>query len=345
MKGWLRVVAVVATLAVPLSCSKKNEVIVKTVDGMSLNEEDIDRDPTALLPSGVIGLAALNGPQLFQSQFGQQLLALLRTRAPIPAGAGFDPQRDLQKVLIGFYSMQGADAVAIATGTFNPKAIEDAADGTTQTPLGAPLVKQKYAGRTMYLSRNVGFVVITKRTVILGNETAIRRVLDRIEEGRVKRAIPPWWDEFASKQTAPLYAGADFTGNPLLGPNTDELPFLEGVQKMQIVGTFQPPGIHATGTLTSASADAATAGAASLLRMHKTISQWGFLAALVGLAQPVRTLQAVPHASDVNISATIEGAGVATLLEYLAKKAAEGPIAVPAGPPTAVPPLPPAPPQ
>lgn len=342
---WTAAIALCACL-VAVGCSKNKESIVKTADGVHLSAADIDRDPTALLPSGVIGLASLDGPQLFASQFGQQLLGLLRSRAPIPPGAGFDPQRDLERVIVGFYSMQGADAVAVATGNFKPDAIEAAADGTTHTALGAPLVKQTYAGRTMYLSRNIGFVVMTSRTVILGNETAIRRVLDRIEEGRVTRAIPTWWDEFSRGQTAPLFAAADFTTNPLIAPNTDEMPFMKGVQTVKLVGTFQPPGVHVTGSMTYASADAAVAGAASLKELHSTISRWGFLASLVGLAQPIRTLDVQPRGSDVAVAATVEGQGVATLLEYLAKKAAEGaPPPAPPPAPSAPPPAPVVPPQ
>ena len=67
--------------------------------------------------------------------------------------------------------------------------IEAAADGSQVTPLGVPVVRSTYAGRKLYTVANFGFSVLTSHTVLFGNETGIRRTLDRIERGDVYRLV------------------------------------------------------------------------------------------------------------------------------------------------------------
>ncbi len=53
------------------------------------------------------------------------------------------------------------------------------------------MVKSSYAGRSLYTAGNMGFTVLTQKTLLFGNDTGIRRALDRIQEGRAKRQQPP----------------------------------------------------------------------------------------------------------------------------------------------------------
>jgi len=61
----------------------------------------------ALLPGGVIGVASVDTKALLGSQFGAKTLAILSQRLPVPPSAGFNPERDLSHLYLGFYSMQG----------------------------------------------------------------------------------------------------------------------------------------------------------------------------------------------------------------------------------------------
>src|SRR5262249_41694159 len=148
---------------------------------------------------------------------------------PLPASAGFEPKRDLERVYTGVYSMSGADVAGVAIGAFDKDKIEAAADGTQKTPLGVPVTKSSYADRTLYTAGNVGFTVLTSRTALFGNDTGIRRALDRIKEGRAKRQLPPWMDKLLSTPNAPLVVGADLTSQPLPDAARSQLPFLEGL--------------------------------------------------------------------------------------------------------------------
>lgn len=309
---------VLAALAV-FGCPKKDDVIVETSAGRELTADAIDREPIALLPSGAVGVAVLDAPQLFNSQFGAKLLNITRGVAPVPASANFQPQRDLQRLVIATYSTQGADAVGVATGTFDKDAIERSADGVQQTPLGAPLVKSTYAGKTLYTSRNTGFVVLTARTVLFGTETAMRRALDRIKEGRVRKSVAPWMGDLLERPNAPIAAGFDLRAQPITDAVRQQLLFLEGLETGRMVGNFQPPGLNVAGTLTYGDQAAAQKGAQNLANLSQQLSSWGWLMQLIGISQPVKRLEAQHESKDAKFVAELDGQGIAALLDQAAR--------------------------
>ena len=173
------------------SCGGGDDIIIKTSDGRGLTAADIDREPLSLLPAGAVLVGTLDAPKLFASPVGARLLTLLQRRLPVPASVGYEPARDLSRLYLGLYSFQGVDFAGVANGNINPQAIEEAANGTQQTPLGSPLVRVEYAGRVFYVSANVGFVVLTEHTVVFGNQTGIRRVLDRGDPLLITPPAPP----------------------------------------------------------------------------------------------------------------------------------------------------------
>lgn len=327
-----RFTLLLAAALATLGCPKKDDVIVETAAGKELTPEDIDREPLALLPSGAVGIAVLDAQQLFSSQFGQKLLVLAQATAPVPASAGFQPQRDLERLVVASYSTQGADVVAVATGAFDKEAIERSADGVQQTPLGAPLVKSSYAGRALYTSRNVGFVVLTRRTVLAGTETGIRRALDRIKEGRVKRGVAPWMGELLDNPGAPIAAGFDLRAQPVTDAMRQQLAFLDGLETGRLVGNFQPPGLNVAGTLTYGEDAAAQKGSQNLENLSQQLGNWGWLMQLVGISQPVRRLEAQAEGKDCKVVAELDGQGIAGLLDQAARVLGAGaaPQTVPA---------------
>lgn len=309
--------ALVLLLAVAalLGCAKKEDVIVQTGAGRSLTAPAIDADPIALLPSNAIGVLTLDARQLLASRFGARLLAITQANSPLPEAAKFDPARDLDRVYLGFYSMQGADIAGVAVGRFSPESIEKAAQATPRTANGQEVTRSEYAGRVLYTANAIGFSVLTERTVLLGNETGIRRALDRIQEGRARRKLPKWMLDLLASPKAPLVGGADLTSNPLPAAARDQLPFLDGMETLSVVGNFQEPGLNLAGTLTYAEAEAASRGADSLKRLHGRLSTMGPLMAIVGIPQPVRSLDARAAGDKVQFVLGVDGDAIAVLLE------------------------------
>lgn len=300
--------------AFALACSHKDDVIVKTGADKKLTNEQIDADPIPLLPGGAIGVLYIDARALFASKFGDKILALVQRRAPVPASAGFEPKRDLEQAWIGFYSMQGADAAGVVIGKFDPDKIAAAADGVQETPLGVPVTKTSYAGRNLYTAGKVGFSVLTPRTAFVGNDTGMRRALDRIEEGRARRQLPAYMDKLLESK-APLVGGADFTSNPLPNAAREELAFLEGVKTLALVGNFDEPGLNLAGTLTYGDEAAAQRAAQRLVSLRSMLERYAPFLALLGIAQPIQKLEVEPKGAELPFVVGVDGAAVAAILE------------------------------
>jgi hypothetical protein len=157
--------------------------------------------------------------------------------------------------------------------------------------------------------------VLTAKTVLFGNETGIRRALDRIQEGRARRRLPPWMIELVDKPAAPLVLGADLTSQPLPRAAKSELPFLDGVNTLNLRGNFDPPGLNLAGTMTYDGEAAAKRGAGRMLELHGRLSGYAPLMALIGLPQPVKRLDARAEEDQVRFVMGVDGQAVAVLLD------------------------------
>ncbi len=315
LRGWLcGVGAVVLALS---GCAKTEDVIVHTAEGKEKTTAEIDADPLALLPGGAITVGVLDAAALFSSQFGERLLEVSRRRAPLPESAGFDPKRDLTRVYFGVYTMQGADVAGVALGNFDQKRIEAAADGTQKTPLGVPVTKSSYAGRTLYTADSVGFTLLSSRTLLFGNQTGIRRSLDRIRAGTVKRQLPAWADKILNQPGAPFAFGSNLKDNPVPNALRSKLPFLDRVETLRVVGNFAPPGVNLAGTLVYPDEEAARTGAGKVSETRAMLEGYAPFLALLGIPQPVRKLEADAVGREGHFVAGIDAVAVAALLARL----------------------------
>lgn len=309
-----------AALLLPLfiGCSKTEDVIVRTGADKQLSAVDIDKEPLALLPGGVVGIAALDTKQLFASPFGSQLLGLLSVRLPVPPSAGFQPTRDLTHLYVGAYSMQGADVSGVAVGTFDKAKIEAAVSGVEKTPQGVPIAKRQYAGRTLFTAAGFGWCLLSEHTALFGNDTGIRRALDRVQEGRVRRQTLPWMDKLlTNEQNAPIVGGADLRAQPIPEAASSNLAFLNGLETIAFVGNFSDPGINLAGTLAYSDEAGAKAGADNVASLAQKLGTYGTLLSLMGFPQPVRKLQAEAKGKQAAFVVGLDGAAMAQLLDKL----------------------------
>ena len=314
----LRLAAVAAlTLAALAGCSGNDDVIVQTGVDKQLGPVDIDKEPLALLPGGVVGIASVDTTKLFASPFGAKILAILNQRLPVPASAGFDPARDLAHLYIGLYSMQGADLSGVATGTFDKAKIEAAVSGVDRTPQGVPIAKRSYAGRTLYTAAGFGFCMLTDHSALFGNDTGIRRALDRIHEGRVRRQTLPWMDKLLKDESAPIIAGADLRAQAIPAAASSNLAFLNGLETLAFVGNFADPGLNLAGTLVYGDEAGATQGADNVQSLSQKLSTYAPFLALIGIPQPVRKLEAEAKGKEAAFVVGLDGAAIGALLDKL----------------------------
>lgn len=316
----IRRVALLALGALGLTlagCPKKEDVIVHTGQGKEKTAVEIDSDPLALLPGGAITVGVLDTQALFASQFGDKLLEVARRRAPVPEAAGFDPKRDLKTAYFGVYSMQGADVAGVALGTFDPKKIEAAADGIQKTPLGVPVTKTTYAGRALYTAESVGFTILTTRTALFGNQTGIRRALDRIKEGTAKRELPAWASKVLAQKNVPFAFGSNLKDNPVPNALRSRLPFLDRVETLAVVGNFASPGVNLAGTLVYPDETAAKTGASKVAETRAMLDTYTPFLAILGIPQPVRKLEGDAVGKEGHFVAGIDAVAFSALLSRL----------------------------
>lgn len=294
------------------ACGGGRDVILRTAAGKEATAEDIDREPLWLLPPGGVGWLHLEVAPTASSELGKYVLADLQARFPLPEGAGFIFERDVARLSLASYSMQGFDVAGVASGRFDAARIESAAAEYKGGSLAPPLVKSQYAGRSLFTAASVGFVILTPKTALFGNETGIRRCLDRIAESRVADDLPPWVRELLVTPNAAFSVGADLQANPLTASLAGRLSALRGAQTARGLGNFDPPGINLAGTIGHADHDAAQATATALLQAGGSSNIYG---RLFGLGEPIRKLETQAVGNDTQLALAVDGGAVRVLMQ------------------------------
>jgi hypothetical protein len=295
-----------------LSCGGGREIILRTAAGVEATAEDIDSNPLWLLPPGGIGWAHLEVTPALQSGLGKYVLSDLEARFPMPDAAGFSFERDVTSFSVASYSMQGIDFAGVAMGRFEPARIEAAALDYKGGPLAPALIKSQYAGRTLFTTASVGFVILTPRTALFGNDTGIRRCLDRIAESRVADDLPAWVKDMLVTPNAAFSLGIDMQQNPFAAALSGRLAALRGASMARGIGNFDAPGINLAGTVTHADQEAARATATALLQTGGSLNIYG---RLFGLGQPLRKLETRAVGNDTQVVLAVDGGAVQTLMQ------------------------------
>ncbi len=343
--GFVTAAALLLLGVLAAGCTKEHNTIVEAHLGEEASAAQIDQDPWALLPAGPVAWAYLDAPQLFASRFGPTLTNLVSRRIPALGEAGFEPTRDIQGVHLGVYSIQGADLVGVVSGHFNPEQIEAAVEKNPVTPLGIQLTKTRYGGRSLFMAESSGFTILTPQTALFGNQMGMRRAIDRIERGRLERNLPEWLTAQLQTGSPPVVVGMNLKDNPLSDATRQDLPFLKGMTTLGVLANFQEPGLNLAGTASYVDEDAARVGAANLEQLDDYLQSMGWVMALFGIAQPLRSLTAQASGTEARFVAAVDGEAVNRLLSQLDRflpTAPSPPVssAAPGTPTLASPPLP-----
>ena len=302
--------------AVLTACGSSEEIVVKTADGVEISARDIDANPLALLPPGALVLANVQPQELFQSQLGARFVQLAKSQFPLPPGAQFEPQRDLDRLLVGAYSIQGVDLAGVAVGRFNVEAIADAARRSEITPLGVPLVRVKYSHWEFYVAGNVGFCPLTSRTALFGNEVGMRRALDRLERGELSVQQENDLVTLVERPGAPLAIGAS-NSDAGLNALARYVPLVRPMRMARVVANLQPPGVNIAGTLTFDDAQTAEQARLEMNQAYAALQTLTTVGAVFGLDLPVRNYEASVLKTSLQVTIAAEVAAAVTLLNML----------------------------
>jgi hypothetical protein len=296
-----------------LGCSGDQSLVL--IGGERVDAASIDRDPLRVLPSGAILLGNLHADRLFATALGGQAARVVASFVPIGAESGFSLQRDVRRVVGAVYTMQGADFCAVLQGTFDVAAIERAAQARMQTPSGQPLVKTDYGGYAMYTVANIGFVLLTPQTLLSGNETGMRRALDRLRFGPLELSLPAWTTSVLADPAAAFSWAGDVGAAGVLDAASDRLPFVRGLKIVRALGNFEPPGVNVVGSLTYGDATQAAQAAPTLGELSRIayfvslLSTWGFGGQLPPMEVSARGADvAFATKLDTSLASTLLGA-------------------------------------
>ncbi len=280
-----RALYLVAALAAA-ACGGSQDSVSPAHGPNDVTAEQIDADPLALLPSSAALLVRVDAASFYKSSsLGSSVAALSDRLLPIGEEAGFLASRDVDQVTAAAYSMQGADVAAVIKGRFDRERIEKAVANHTPTRGGGVIVSSTYAGRNLYTVNNTGFTILTPHTALAGTESGMRRTLDRIKDGHVKRDLPEWMTKTIETDGAAIGIAADFSSQEMTQV-TSVLPWLAGIKMARILANFHEPGLNVAGTLTYADAGQAQSASEGLRRaggMANLIAVTGLFPQLQGL--------------------------------------------------------------
>ncbi len=276
----------------------------------------IDADAFALMPFGAVMVASLDAKQISNSTAGGDLVALGEKLVPFAQQIDFQIKRDLDHAYIGMYSFTGGDMLGVLTGVFHPDKLEAAAGKGINTPYGIVVVST-YAGRKLYTVANQGFTMLTDHTALAGTEAAMRRALDRIQAGTIKREIAPWMSDWVTQPGYPALVASDVTKQSFGKTVTSYIPWIQGVQYVRARGRFNPDGsMGISGSLTYPDDAKAASAAQGLGNIAKSFSIMAVLK-VIGIDPLVRNLTVTPSGKDAQFATVIDEKSLRNVIHLL----------------------------
>ncbi len=295
---------------------------------------DVDGDAASLMPAGTLMAGYLAVGQIANSSVGGDVLAISEKMLPFAAQIDFQVKRDLDHAYIGLYSFSGSDWFTVMRGSFKPDKIEAAAQQGLNTPYGT-VVASTYAGRKLYTVANNGFCVLSPKTALFGTEAAIRRALDRIQAGTVKREMAPWMADWVSQPGYAVLIASDVNKQSFGKTATSYMPWIQGVQYVRVRGRFNPDGsFGASGALTYPDEAKAQAAAQGLDGLKKSLVVMS-VAKVIGVDPLVRNLTGQAAGKDAQFQVVLDEKQMRQLIGVLGGWAVGGVPAVP--PPSSAP--------
>ncbi len=272
----------------------------------------------------------------FRTSLAPDLASVIASYVIVGSDGNFSPTRDATRFVGGIYAMQGIDSCAAVQGRFDVASMVRAADARVAS--GA-LVKSHYADTDVYTSDNVGFVPLTGATLLVGNETGLRRSLDRLRHARLARSVPRWMVELSERPDAHVALAADFgadgvattdvLGRSPIGPSDGaaaalpaveimarSYPFLNGLRVLRAQGVFAAPGLNLVGTLTYDTDARAENGSASLAHVADINPVMNVLVS-VGLGATIVNPRVERSGRDVAFSEPVDEQLVRAMLGYI----------------------------
>jgi hypothetical protein len=176
----------------------------------------------------------------------------------------------------------------------------------------------------MYVADQVAMSILTDETMVFGTQLGVRRVLERVEEGRLSRNLPLWYEALLEEGAAQFQLGIDLDSQPIPAAFGDKLAFLEGLRAARLLGNFKSPGVNVAGTLTYSEPKRAREAAEELASAREDLGKYALLFAALNIPQPIERLDARAADKETQIAVELEGEAVAKILDNMSQFASGG---------------------
>ncbi len=286
------------------ACSAPKEIVVVTAAGQKAIFDEVDRSPWALLPGGAVAWLHLTMSELQKAEYGPTLIQIFEERFQFAEDADVHWASDVDSISGAAYATVSLDWLLIARGRFKKSQINSKTPPSSQSLSGLDVRERDYAGERMLTSGKVAFCVLTDQTIALGSETAVRRVIEKVVEGRLRSSIPSWFSELLGTEQNPLTLGLDLDSNPVPGVLKSQLAFTDGLRAARVVGNFEKPGLNLSGAMTYSKPVRAKQAAEYLKKQESQLRRYSLLLRMMQLPQPIQRLQA--EATDKHLQLAIE---------------------------------------
>jgi len=255
----------------------------------------------------------LDADAAFDASFAEEARAFWLDHLPVSRSVTIDPTKDVERIRLGVYATVGADVAMVVTGNFEPAQISEALAKDPLARHGKTVVRTRFAGFDVFVLDAMALVPLTKRTLVLGTEIGVRRVLERVESGRLARPLPGWFEKLLER-SAPLALGVDLDAQPVPAVVRTRLSFLAGLRAARLLGNFESPGLNLAGSLTYDRPDTALAAAADIEAKAASLDKYALLMGVLGIPRPLRRVRAEAVGQDAQVVVEVEGRAIAMLM-------------------------------
>lgn len=311
-----------ALLGLGSACASNREMIVVTGQGRRASEVEVDRDAFRLLPPGAVVWFRADAAALFGSDMGEEVSRFMKEALPFASGASIDPQEDIEFVIGAMYATVGSDVVLICKGEFKKEATANAIASKPVSVMNKPIVSVQFSGAQMYVVDQVAMSILTDHTMVFGSQLGVRRVLERVEEARLERTIPGWFESLLEDKASTFQIGIDLDAQPIPATLGEKIGFMKGLRAARILGNFKDPGLNLAGTLTYKTPQEASGAAEELSNMKADLDRYDLLIRALGITQPIVRIEAQSTDKDTQVVAALEGRSLSKILENGAQVAA-----------------------
>lgn len=184
-RRWISAAAVSLVALAPLGCGGKPPADPTTI-GDGTVPIDVDGDPLLLLPSGAFAAGEIDVRAWFAAgRSGTKMLAIADAYNPFADSFGVVASRDIDKITFVAFPGASLEVLGVARGTFDAAKFREAAEKKLLVADGSPVIASRYRNADLYTVANVGFSVLSGKTMLVGTEGGLRRALDRVHDGHV----------------------------------------------------------------------------------------------------------------------------------------------------------------